>query len=224
MNQLKIGLLLSLPLLSITIEASKETQAHVKHVDLRECKEAVKKAIIFLDGQYGRIDGNNFGLMLNVRSKMQALLLGDRDPKTGHRTGHYLFLDKYLSIEELADIEMNYVGDAELNALLVEAKAKFEVLFAQFIAQAKGTKSFLVTLIEESCHRRNRKNSVLLTWATSPEGNEMAVLHEIPSFRGLSDFCHDLINFLEDLMFSCPLAKEQFIKKRDQYTHDQNKQ
>lgn len=219
MNHFKIGLLLSLPLLSFHLEA---IQTHIKHVNLGEHNEMVKKAITFLDGQFGRIDGNTFGIILNVRTKINAILVGDRDPKNpGHRIGHYLFKGKHYSIDELAEIEAHYVGDAELNALLIEAKKSFEEMVGQFIGQASGTKSFLVILIEESCYRRSRKNSLLLTWAGSQEEHETVIFHtEIQSFRALSDFCHDLNNFLEDLMYSCPKAMDQFKKKREQYAQE----
>jgi hypothetical protein len=226
MQRLKLSLLLSLPFLSAVVAEAKEAHAQVKHVNLGDLNEKVKNAIAFLDGQFGRIDGNTFGVILNVRSKIQAILFGDRDPnKQGHRIGHYLFQGKHYSIAELADIESQYVGNAELNAVLVNAKSGFEELVGQFIGQASGTKSFLVILIEESCYRRNRKNSLLLTWATSPEEHETVIFHtEIQSFRALNDFCQDLINFLEDLMYSCPKAMDQFKKKREQYAQEHGKQ
>lgn len=220
MNRLKIGLLLSLPFIYAPIEATKEH--HAKHINLGEHNEAVRKAIVFLDGQVGRIDENSFGTIFMVRNKLNAFRLGTK--KDGHRKGNYLFKDKYYSIEELASMEEKYVGDAMLNALLAQAKRDFEDLVGQFIGQAKGTKSFLVTLIEESCYRRNRKNSILLSWANSTEEHETVIFHtEVQSFRGLAEFCQDLENFLEDLMFSCPKAMEQFKKRRDQFMHDHNK-
>jgi hypothetical protein len=227
MKQLKLSLLLSLPLLFVSgITEAKEAHAQAKHLNLGDLNERVKNAIAFLDGQLGRIDGNTFGLILNVRSKLQAILFGDRDPNNhSHRVGHYLFNGKRYSIAELAEIESQHVGNAELNALLIDAKKSFEELVAQFIGQASGTKSFLVILIEESCYRRNRKNSLLLTWATSPEEHETVIFHtEVQSFRALNDFCQDLTNFLEDLMFSCPKAMDQFKKKREQYAHEHGKQ
>ena len=220
MNRFKIGLLLSLPLFYAPLEANKEAH-HAKHINLGDHNEAVKKAIVFLDGQVGRIDGNTFGTIFLVRNKLNAFRLGTK--KDGQRIGNYSFKSKHYSIEDLAEkIEAHYVGDAELNALLAGAKRDFEELVGQFINQAKGTKTFLVTLIEESCYRRNRKNSILLTWASSTEEHETIIFHtEVQSFRGLADFCQDLENFLEDLMYSCPKAMDQFKKKREQYTHDQ---
>lgn len=221
MNRLKIGLLLSLPFLYAPLKAVKEAH-HAKHINLSEHNETVKKAIVFLDGQVGRVDGNTFGTIFLVRNKLNAFRLGAK--KDGHRTGSYLFRDQHYSIDDLAEkIEAHYVGDAELNTVLALAKKDFEELVGQFINQAKGTKSFLVTLIEESCYRRNRKNSILLTWASSTEEHETVIFHtEVQSFRGLAEFCQDLENFLEDLMFSCPKAMDQFKKKREQYSHDRN--
>lgn len=220
MNRLTIGLLLSIPLFYTPVIMTNDH--HAKHIKLGDHNEKVKNTIALLDGQVGRIDGNTFGIIFLVRNKLNAFRLGVK--KDGHRAGSYAFKDKFYSIDELVHIEGNYVGDAELNVLLSQSKKDFEDLVGQFIGQAKGTKAFLVTLIEESCYRRNRKNSILLTWASSAEEHETVIFHtEVQSFRGLAEFCQDLENFLEDLMYSCPKAMDQFKKKRDQYMHDHTK-
>jgi hypothetical protein len=137
----------------------------------------------------------------------------------------YTFKDQKSSITQLAGIESNYVGDPELIALLAEAKNNFERMVAQFIDQAKGVQKLLEKLIEESCYRRNRKNSILLTWASCREGHETVIFHtEVQSFKALVEFCHDLENYLVDLMYSCPKAMEQYKKKRELYAAEHNKQ
>jgi len=212
MNHFKIGILLSLPLFYAPLEASKEHST--KHIALGEHNENLKKTLESLDGII--INGDIFAIIFNVRNKIHAILFGDRDKQTNRRIGHYVFKDKNYSILELAAIESNYVGDAELNLLLAQAKNDFESMVGQFIEQAKGTKDMLEKLIKESCYRRNRNNSILLTWAGCRNGHETVIFHtEVQSFKTFAEFCQDLENYLMDLMYSCPIAREQYKENRD---------
>lgn len=215
MNRLTIGLLLSLPFIYLPINA-KEAQ-HAKHINLGDKNETIKKILEFIDG--GVINGNIFATIFDVRNKIHAIRLGDRDKtqnddathKNISYTGRYIFRGKKCSAQELAEIEANYVGDKELNDLLIQAKNDFEQMVGKFIGQAKGSKDLLEKLIVESCYRRNRENSILLTWAGCSEGHETVIFHtEVQSFKGFVEFCQDLENYLEDLMFSCKKAQVQY--------------
>jgi len=48
--------------------------------------------------------------MMHVRKKVRELHLGNLDQSSGHRTGHYLFHDKYYSIHELATVESEMIN------------------------------------------------------------------------------------------------------------------
>jgi hypothetical protein len=215
MNRLKIGLLLSLPFIYLPINA-KEAH-HPKHINLGEHNETIKKILEFVDG--GVINGNIFATIFDVRNKIHAIRLGDRDKthkddashKNIEYTGRYIFRSQKYSAQQLAEIEANYVGDTELNALLLQAKDDFEQMVGKFIGQAKGSKDLLEKLILESCFRRNRKDSILLTWAGCTEGHETVIFHtEVQSFKTFVEFCQDLENYLEDLMYSCKKAQVQY--------------
>lgn len=217
MKKLTLSLLLSLPLFTPMI--------HARNINLGEQNETIRNAIAFVDGHLGRINGNTIGIMIEVAQKIQDIQHGNRDPQNrALRIGKFVFNGKAYSIAELANIESQYVGNPELNALLVEAKRGFEDLVAQFIGQASGTKDILIMLIQESCHRRDRKNSLLLTWASAPDGHETVIFHtEVQSFKALNDFCQDLTHFLGDLTMSCPKACEQFKQKQAEYAKGHNK-
>lgn len=220
MNRLKIGLLLSLPFIYLPINA---TEAHhAKHINLGDQNDTIKKILEFVDG--GVINGNIFATIFDVRNKIHAILHGDRDKiNKDVYIGRYTFRNKKYSVKELADIEANYVGDPELNALLIQAKDDFEQMVGKFIGQAKGSKDLLEKLILESCYRRNRKESILLTWAGCTEGHETVIFHtEVQSFKTFVEFCQDLENYLEDLMFSCKKAQAQYKDKlkRSQEHHN----
>lgn len=222
MNRLTIGLLLSLPLFSISLEANKEAHHHTKHVNLGDRNDEIKKILASLDGIM--INGDRFATMLKVRNKLRAILTGDVEKQAEDCIVIYTFKGQKYSISDLAALESNYVGDPELVALLAEAKNNFERMVTQFIDQAKGVKELLEKLIEESCYRRNRANSILLTWAGCRDGHETVIFHtEVQSFKALTEFCHDLENYLMDLMYSCPKAMDQYKKKREIYTAEHNK-
>lgn len=197
MNYLKLALLLSLPF-------TMQTTWSAGHLNLGEQNEKVQKILETIDGHIG-FNGNTVHIMVDVAKKLKRFL-NDRIYTFNGRTDH--------NILDLIEIESHHKGNADLDTILVNAKQDFENLVAQFISQASGTKGFLVILISESCLRRHRQNSLLLAWASAPEGHETVLFHnEIVTFKGLSLFCEDLTNFLGDLIESCPIAKAQFKQK-----------
>lgn len=217
MKLLHIALLFSLPLYNTIIKAD--------HYNLGERSEMLESTIAFLDGHHGRIDGEIFGLMASVRQKIQTLVFGVRDTiNKNKRVGQYLFKGTAYTVHELVTLEETYHNDPEFITLLEQVKIDFENLVSQFISSARGTKQYLIHLIEESCKRRNRMDSILLTWADAKEEDETALFKtQVTSFKELNLFCSDLMNFLEDLMVSCPKAMGQFKALRDKYSQTHQK-
>jgi hypothetical protein len=75
----------------------------------------------------------------------------------------------------------------------------------------RGAKNILIVLIQEDCEKRNRPESLLLEWAKTKEGHETTMFEQrINSFHDYYHFCTDLVNFLLDLIHSCPKAENQF--------------
>ncbi len=208
MKQLTLSLLLSLPLFFNTAQA--------KHLNLGEHNKNIEKTIEFLDGHFGRIDGATIGILVHVAQKIKNLHHGAQNGK-GVRIGSLEFEGKLYSVAELAELESKYPNNPVLKELLIHAKKAFENLVNESMAHARGVKNSIIPLIRESCSRRNHKDSLLLTWADVPEGNETIIFHtEIQTFKALNDFCQHLTDFLGDLTESCPKAKEQFLREMQQ--------
>jgi hypothetical protein len=71
----------------------------------------------------------------------------------------------------------------------------------------------MIILIGESCEKHNRSNSLLLDWARIEGDDETESFNkQVTNFTIFHEFCTDLVNFLEDLIRSCPKAQQQFKK------------
>jgi hypothetical protein len=184
------------------------------------------KLIPLIDGQVWGFDGIGVGLSLQIRRDINNILFGTKS-STGLMQGKYTFDGKQYSINELAMIEKDLEEtlqntcapkitrkQAELTKLLKEAKNDFEVIVGPFLENARNAKEFMVPLIQEACTKRKRENSILLEWAQEHGKNAEATIFNkyTVSFETLRLFCLDLTNLLEDLIRSCPKAREQFKK------------
>jgi hypothetical protein len=188
------------------------------------------------------IDANVIKLMLHVRREIKKIQFGEQTKDgqfEGHYVFHDLhhsirslaiLESKYeaeyyqkltefnknpsLYHHELHDLNIWYNQiKQQLSVCLEIAKKEFEQKIASFSKNAQGGKDQMLILIEESCRKRNRNDCFLLKWAEVEEGNETKLMHEqINTFKGMDQFCTDLVNFLEDLMNSCKKAWAQFKK------------
>lgn len=187
------------------------------------------------------IDANVIKLMLHLRREIKKIQFGEQTKNglEGHYTFHdlhhsirslaileskyeaeyYQKLSEYNKDhnryhQELQDLNIWYNQiKQQLHVCLEIAKKEFEQKIAPFSKNAQGGKDQMLILIEESCKKRNRTDCFLLKWAEVEEGNETKLMHEqINTFKGMDQFCTDLVNFLEDLMNSCKKAWAQFKK------------
>ena len=177
------------------------------------------------DGTF--INADKIEFIRKFRRTLLAFLLGDQLP-SNQRKGKYLFCGKWHSIESLARIEQELVASiqqekdnkkklvseelfAALGELLTHAKADFIVQSNEFIESGRGAKNIMIVLIQEDCQKRNIPNSLLLDWAKTKEGQESTMFeHHVTSFGHYYHFLTDLVNFLMDLVHSCPKAETQF--------------
>jgi len=159
-----------------------------------------------------------------------GFLLGEQLPNN-QRKGKYLFYGKWHNIETLARVEQELTTTlkqendpkktilienqlATLGELLTHAKADFIVQSNEFIESGRGAKNITTVLIQEDCQKRNRPDSLLLEWAKTKEGQEATMFeHQIVSFGHYYHFLTDLVNFLLDLVHSCPKAEAQFKER-----------
>ena len=177
----------------------------------------LESAVIkLIDGLGMGINGERIGSILQVRREVRKIQFG-APCKEGGFVGLYEFEDKKYGVKELAGIEhvmqveANYDGLQKLNPVLKLSKEDFIKWVMQFLGESRGAKLQMFMLIEESCGKRKRYDSLLLRWASAPEGEEERQFRkDIANFQVFDVFCTDLVNFLEDLMNSCPKAKAQF--------------
>ena len=110
---------------------------------------------------------------------------------------------------------------AALNVLLKTMKLDFNRIVTPFLGQARGAKEPMFLLISESCTKRNRPKSLLLDWAHS-SGDEMVSFDKsVTNFALFESFCGDLVDFLGDLVHSCPKARAQFEQLKEEYIRKQ---
>lgn len=103
---------------------------------------------------------------------------------------------------------------------LAGAKQEFENITLPFMEQARGSKHFMVPLIEEWAYKAGHKDSYLLQWSEEPEGSEMKIFEQdIQSCQQLERMCCDLMSFLDAMIESSPKACKQYEELKDKLTH-----
>ncbi len=192
-------------------------------------KIVLESALLKLaDGTF--FDANKIEQIRGFQYKINTLLLGERTTN-GERVGLYTFEKKKYSLYKLLKIEHevdNVIIEQsnnipkkyrtmrqELNSILEQAKKDFLGYSNAFRGQARGAKSLTVALIEESCTKRNRLDSILMLWADTDNTKEENLIFEqkVPTIKFFVSFLVDLSHFLTDLTNSCPKALEQFRQR-----------
>lgn len=173
------------------------------------------KVLALVDGSF--INADRIEEIRRFQFKIKNLLMGDRQ-SDGSLTGHYIYKKKAHSIQTLQELEKTGESSPELTALLESAKTDFMKVSDEFSESGRGSKPFTLVLIEESCQKRGRADSILLTWAhTTPENENSVFKKEVTSFEKLETFLIDLFNFLTDLSNSCPKAQALFHDRVEKF-------
>jgi hypothetical protein len=134
----------------------------------------------------------------------------------GNSTGNYSFRGKLYGTRELAhlEVELNLQQDKELQRILTQVKSDFLAISKEFESAVRGSKNIMTVLIEESCEKRERLDSLLLEWSQSEGDTEDAIFNNrVTTFQAFDQFCVDLLNFFSDLIHSCPKAQAQFKER-----------
>ena len=182
-----------------------------------------------VDGNF--INADTIEVMRRFQRKLVDIQFGERD-KQGNRTGRYEFLGQRCSVHELCRHEMLLTQHKEtvstqehkkkaaaLATLLTKAKDDFVKLGGEFRVVARGAKPIMAALIKESCAKRGRSHSVLVKWADCKEAAEDALFDRyITTLNQYEEFCVDLLNYLGDLVRSCPKANAQFQGRVKKWT------
>ena len=171
-----------------------------------------------LDGIKEAMDGAAIWDIERVRYSIRIMEMGKKDKKSKSYVGQFEFEGKKVTLKELAEIEVEAEKNKDLEKIqslkpiLNEAIERFIKSTVEFLEKSKDTKHLVIKLMEESCQRRNRMNSTILTWAET-DGNEEAMFKKnVTSIQALNTFFKDLSDFLGDLIVSCPKGYAQFKK------------
>ena len=175
--------------------------------------------IKLVDGFSWAMDGKQFRKTMKFRLQINQRRFGVKDANT--LTGFYTFDEHEYSLASLIELEnslssRNSTADQKhleklhdfLKATIIE---DFLKLSDPFLVDARGAKKEMMALIVEWSIKAHRKESHLVAWGASKEGEEtMVVRTKIHTIKDFDQFCADLVYFLETLMRSCPLATQQF--------------
>jgi len=170
-----------------------------------------------LDGVWPAFDGITILNIAHLKTKFTSINIGQLDQTTKQRKGLYTFRKKKYSVADLAEIEKQNANDPkiqrELQPILQQVKDEFLKLNEKFIQQVQDFKDMVITLMRESCKKRNVPHSFMLNWADTQAGQEEeSFQRNMTSFVKLNHFLNDLSNFLQDIYDSCPKGRKQFFE------------
>lgn len=151
-----------------------------------------------------------------IRREINKILIGER-LEDGSMSGRYIINGKPHSIKDLLFLEESVsLTVQELKPYLEVAKKDLRASVEPFIETIRSVKNQIVELIKESCKKRNLSTSILLRWSEAGDGEEVRIFNEeVISFVRYNEFCTDLLNFLGDLIRSCPKGMAQFKIRSD---------
>lgn len=178
------------------------------------------RVLSLVDGSF--INADTLEIMRSFQRMLVEILIGKKSDE-GQRTGGYDCNGKKMCIFELAQYEAqleeqknNYTPEVyqaklhELNTAISIAKSDFLKKAQKFQQTVGGSKDNLILLVEESCQKRNRNDSLMMVWSRTKEANETVLFEQkIKTARSFKTFLLDLFHFLGDLVHSCPKAHAQ---------------
>jgi len=181
--------------------------------------------LALVDGNF--VNADTLERICSFKREVLAIMRGDK--KNGDvYEGRYLFDGKRVAAQQVALIERDFMLQQDV-AARNQVKKKFieqrdsclHVMQKDFLKAsdklktiAYGAKPMMGLLIEESCKKRHRMDSILLLWAQTPEEKEDLIFEErVKTVTDFSAFCIDLLNFMGDLLYSCPKAHLQFEER-----------
>lgn len=161
--------------------------------------------ISLVDGKKIGITGHTMLIMMDIRRKMITIL----------SARVHFFENKMWTLTELAQFEQEHkknkrrirkLHETCLEAIIQEISARS----CSYAKLAHGAKSSLLVLINESCKQHNRSKSILQNWGQVKDGTESEQLYrDLKNMQLCAEFCQDMVNFLEDMMSSCPIGQAQ---------------
>lgn len=179
----------------------------------------------FIDGKKFGIDRDTIVILCRVRIDLRKRLLGaglvENEQKSCFYKGSSFTIKEMSILEQKLRESGELQGDTYLamGASLSAAKrALLEEIAIPLLDKLRRGKKHTVLLIQESCEKHNRTNSVLLEWAKTDEEHEIEnFMNKLDSFKTLGLFCLDIIHLIGDIIHSCPIAYQQFEEMKQNY-------
>jgi hypothetical protein len=173
-------------------------------------------AIPAIDGRSPGMNGDSLIDCLQVRGLINELIHGKPDQKTRTFKKVYSFNNQLVSLEDLVKFEAdnnltsNHILYEEFRECLKAMRETFVDFTKPLLGEAEVARQTNMHLIEEWCNKSNRQDSLLLHWGKVDEKDTL----EKACAKEFYSFCVDLKNFLHDLMYNCPKARELFKVQR----------
>lgn len=162
-----------------------------------------------IDGVPYMLDGEAIMKIVGILRNIVSIHNGQKT--NGGQIGNYEYKHELMSVAQLAQQEELDPNNKQLKQILIIAKNDFIKITKPFINDIEPAKRLVLSLLQEYCDRRNRKDSMILLWAQAKRGREIQIFNtSIQSLRELDTFLKDLTLFLKDLINSCPKACEQY--------------
>lgn len=184
------------------------------------------KWIELSDGKVFGMNGHKIGRNKKLRFEIVKILVGSANASKQY-VGLYTYKGTSYSVRQLVQLESaGALPKEDLDQLLYIVKQDCDKLFEGFMADAAGLKKIIFALIKESCEKRNRNGSFLLTWGEAKEEADRQLFHDkIRTFAALDEFLTHLQDFLQDLTHSCPLGRAQWeeINRKNEEKKQQQK-
>lgn len=140
---------------------------------------------------------------------------GELDPSRGSTVKDFVFRGKKQNIKTLIELEtqvktFSETEKSEFKELFRTMKDYFDLVNQVLAPEAAGTHDFMYKLTQEFCRKHNRPDSILLDWN---KGDELELYRKsVTSFQIFFTWSSDLMNFLKDLIASCPKAFAAYKK------------
>lgn len=152
-----------------------------------------------------------------IRREINKILIGEKN-SDGVLVGRYTINGTLYSVKDLMHTEekslLSETLQKELERCLNEAKKDLQTCVGPFIETIHSVKYQILELIKESCKKRGMDTTILMRWSEAGKGEEARIFNEdITSFTLYNKFCTDLLNFLSDLVRSCPKGMAQFTSR-----------
>lgn len=166
------------------------------------------------------IDGTSFiniAQILHFGHQIRILQYGAKDEATGKPVGILIVNGKHYSLKQLIELEKETVQNYK--EVLAEAINYFTKVSEPYLEEAKGTKEYMVDLIQKWSKQRNKPSTPLLEWSKLECSEQEAFRRNVLTLTDLDEFCDDLTLFLADLIRSCEKSWKQYKLILQQMQH-----